>query len=153
MKNQAISYKTFFLNYFLFIVFTGIIFLVLIYSVRLTQKNWNKNLQSVVQDVLDEKENDTWVIEGDCPINNPLSLSAACYDVRNKKNGEYYKAIIIRLQTFYGPIPGVFIMDKNKKVEYKGYALLHGRIANQLTNFPNSRRVNYWSDRIPQIIE
>ena len=153
MKQQNISYKNFLINYLIFILFIAVIFLLLIYSVKVSQKSWNKNLQPVIQSVLDDKEPDTWLIEAASPLNSPFTTSAACYDVRNKKNGEYYKAIIIRIQTFYGPIPGVFIMDNNKKVEYKGYALLHGRLANQLSTNSQSRRVNYWMARIPEIIK
>lgn len=153
MKQQNISYKNFFINYLIFLAFIAAIFMLLVYAVKVTQKSWNKNLQPVIQYVLDEKDPDTWVIEAASPIDNPLTVSAACYDVRNKKNGEYYKGVIIRIQTFYGPIPGVFIVDKNNKVDYKGYALLHGRLSRQLSTNTPSRRINYWTARIPEIIK
>lgn len=153
MKQQPVSYKTFLLNYLIFILIISGIFLLLVYMVKLSQKSWNKRLEPVILSVLEEVEPDTWIIEAASPIDNPLTTAAACYDVRNKKNGEYYKAVILRLQTFYGPVPGIFLMDKDKNVEYKGYALIQGRIKNHLNNFPLSRRINYWKKRIPEIIK
>ncbi len=153
MKQQNISYKNFLINYLIFFLFLAFISLILIYSIKVSQKSWNKNLQPAIQAVIEESDPDTWVFEGACPIDNPLTTSAACYNIRNKKNGEYYKAVILRIQTFYGPFPGVFIMDKDNKVEYKGYALLHGRVAKLLSENENSRRINYWITRIPDIIK
>lgn len=153
MKQPTVSYKAFLINYLIFILIIANFFLLLVYTVKVSQKNWNKRLEPSILSVLDEAEPDTWIIESASPISNPFTTSAACYDVRNRKNGEYYKAVIIRLQTLYGPVPGVFIMDKNQKVEFKGYALIQGRLKNQLNNFTRSRRVNYWKKRIPEIIK
>ena len=153
MKQQPVSYKTFLLNYLIFILIIASVFMLLVYMIKFSQKNWNKRLEPAVLSVLEELEPETWIIEAASPIDNPLTTAAACYDVRNKKNGEYYKVVILRLQTFYGPVPGVFLMDKDKKVEYKGYALIQGRIKKHLNNFSQSRRINYWKKRIPEIIK
>ncbi len=153
MKQQNISYKNFLINYLIFFLSLAVISFILIYTIKVTQKSWNKNLQPSIQSVLEEKDPDTWIFEGASQIDNPLTTAAACYNIRNKKNGEYYKAVIIRIQTFYGPFLGVFIMDKNKNVEFKGFALLHGRVSRLLSENPNSRRINYWMSRIPEIIK
>ena len=47
----------------------------------------------------------------------------------------------------------MFIVDKNTNVEYKGYATLHGRVANQIGEFNLSRRIDYWKNRIPYLIK
>lgn len=150
---QTISYKNFLINYLIFVLISAVVFLLLVYTVKVSQKNWDKNLKVTVQTFLDENESDTWLVENACKINNPLTTSAACYDVKNKKNGEYYKAVIIRVQTFYGPTLGVFVGDQQNNFEFKGYALIHGRIASKLSKHNSSRRIEYWKDRIPDIIK
>lgn len=150
---QKISYKTFLINYVIFILITAVIFLLLVYTTKVSQKSWDKNLKVTIENFLEENEKDIWFVESAERINNPLITSAACYNIRNKKNGEYYKAVIVRIQTFYGPVPGVFITDKDGNVEFKGYALLHGRVSNKLNNHLSSKRIEYWKYRIPDIIK
>ena len=86
-------------------------------------------------------------------VANPLSAGSACYDARNKKSGENGKAVIIRVQTFYGPHCGVFLVLGNDKVEFKGYSSLHGRVSQQLKTSYSSRRVEYWSRRIKEMLK
>lgn len=150
---QTISYKNFFINFIIFVTIFACIFGLLAYSVISSRKYWDKNLKITVSTVLEEIEPDTWLVDNACTINNPLVASAACYDLRNKKNGENYKAVIVRVQTFYGPMPGVFTVDKNDFVDFKGYATLHGRVAPLLNNFKQSKRIDYWKKRIPGIIK
>lgn len=150
---QNISYKTFSINYLIYVLITTVLFLLLVYTVKVSRKYWDKNLKATVENFFEENEKDTWLLENACLIENPLITSAACYDVRNKKNGEYYKAVIIRIQTFYGPIPGVFIVDKENNVDFKGYAIIHGRVGTSLKNRSNSKRVEYWKYRIPDMIK
>ena len=150
---QDISYKNFFINYAIFVLITAAIFGILIYVIKVSQKSWDKNLKTSVEYTLAESEPDTWEIGSSVRIANPLSAGAACFDARNKKSGETGKAVILRLQTFYGPQCGVFIVQANGKVEFKGYSSLHGRIATQLKNSYSGRRVEYWSKRIPDLIK
>ncbi len=150
---QQISYKNFFINYAIFTLITATVFCILVYIVKVSQKSWDQNLKAVIENTLSETEPDTWEIGNLVRIKNPLSLSAASYDARNKKNGENYKIAIIRLQTFYGPQAGIYIIDKEAKVTFHGYASLHGRCADQLTNSVTGRRVEYWKLRLEEIVK
>jgi len=150
---QTISYKSFFTNFIIFILIIGFLFGLLSYTIIISRKYWDNNLKLTVSRFLEEKEPETWTVDNAILINNPLITSAASYDIRNKKNGENYKAVIIRVQTFYGPMPGIFIVDKNEYVDFKGYATLHGRVAPLLNNFKESKRIDYWKKRIPGIIQ
>ena len=67
--------------------------------------------------------------------------------------GDLYKAIILRIQTLYGPLPAVFIMDKEKNVQFVGFSSVHGIVAEQLINNSNSKRINYWKKKIPDILQ
>lgn len=150
---KEISYKIFFKNYGIFVSILAVVFGVTIYIVKLSQKSWQKNLKISVENVLNETEPDTWTVGNFNQILNPLSQHAACYDVRNKKNGENYKAVIIRIQTFYGPLPAVFIIDNNNVVTLKGFSSLHGRVYNQIININANKRINYWKEKLPEIIQ
>lgn len=150
---QKISYKNFFINYAIFVLIAAALFGILIYVIKVSQKAWDKNLRYAVEYTLAESEPDTWEIGSAIRIANPLSVGAACFDARNKKSGEMVKAVIVRIQTFYGPHCGVFIVQPNNVAEFKGYSSLHGRIANQLKNSYSGRRVEYWSKRIPEMLK
>lgn len=148
---QNLSYKTFFINYAIFVLIAALVFTFLVYCVKSSQKYWDKNLKAAVDYTLDESEPDTWEIGQAIRINNPLSSGAACFEARNKKSGENCKVVIIRVQTFYGPHAGIYLVDSNGKAHFKGYSSLHGRCAAQLTNSLSGRRVEYWGMRIEEL--
>ena len=150
---QQISYKNFFINYAIFVLIAAFIFGILIYVITVSQKSWDRNLKAAVEYTLAESEPDTWEIGKNIKIENPISTSAACYEARNKKTGENCKVVIIRLQTFYGPHAGIYIVEGGGKVNFKGYSSLHGRCAAQLTNTFSGRRVEYWNLRIAEMVK
>lgn len=150
---QQISYKNFFINYAIFVLIAAAVFGILVYIIKVSQKSWDKNLKAAIEYSLAETEPDTWEIGKPVKINNPLGTSAACYDARNKKSGESCRVEIIKLQTFYGPHAGIYIVENNGKTIFKGYSSLHGRCAAQLTNSLNGRRVEYWNMRIAEMFK
>ena len=150
---QQISYKNFFINYAIFVLIAAAIFGILIYTVKVSQKAWDNNLKASVEYCLAETEPDTWEIGKPVRINNPLSAAAACYEARNKKSGENCKFVIIRIQTFYGPHTGIYIVENTGVPVFKGYSSLHGRGAVQLANSFNGRRVEYWNKRIMELLK
>ena len=150
---QQISYKNFFINYAIFILIVSFVFGILIYTIKISQKSWDKNLKASIEYFLAENEPDTWEIGKSIRINSPLTTGAACFEARNKKSGENGKVVIIRLQTFYGPHAGIYIVENNGIPVFKGYPSLHGRCAVQLTNSFNGRRVEYWNKRIAEMLK
>ncbi len=150
---QQISYKNFFINYSIFILIAAAVFGIMIYMIKVSQKSWKKNLKSAVEYSLAESEPDTWELGKAITIDNPLSTGSACFDARNKKSGENCKVIIIRIQTFYGPHAGIYIINADKEITFKGYSSIHGRIAMQLKKSYNGRRVEYWNKRIAEMIK
>lgn len=146
------SYKTFFINYAIFVLIAAFVFGILIYVIKVSQKSWDNNLKKVVEYSLEESEPDKWDVGQAIRIKNPLTTGAACFELRNKKSGETCKAVIIRVQTFYGPHAGIYIVENTGNVVFKGYSSLHGRCAAQLTNSFNGRRVEYWSKRISEMM-
>jgi hypothetical protein len=146
-------YKTYFIKLGIFTLFIAIILGILIYSSVLSRKSWQKNLRSSVEKVLDEADSNTWIVGNYVPLNNTFTINAACYEVNNRKSGLPYKAIIIRVTTFYGPVALVFTIDEDENVEFKGVSSLHGRIASNLSLNKYSKRIEYWETRIPYILK
>ncbi len=151
MKNE-ITNKEFFIRYGIFVAIIVVLFGILIFPIKASQKTWTKSLRSNIEFVLDEREPNGWSVENSIPINNPFYMNTACFNARNRSSGELYKVIIIRIQTLYGPLPGVFLIDNNMNVEFVGFSSLHGRIANQIKENKKSVRIEYWKRRIPDII-
>lgn len=150
---ETISYKSFFKNYGLFLAIIAGCFLILIYSILVTNKSWQNNLKVCVERVLDESDPNIYSIENFKRINKPLSMTAACYDIRNKKTGELNVAVIVRVASFYGPLAGVYVMDKDQNVVFKGFSSLHGRLANNINSINANKRIEYWKNLIPEIIK
>lgn len=147
------SYKNFFKNYGLFLAIIIVIMALLIYSVIFARTPWQKYLKAKVETVLNEYDENNWVVGDFVQIDNPFCLNSACYQARYKKTGENYNVIILRIQTFYGPVSGVFTIDKNNTVNFVGYSSLHGRVATQLNNSKADKRLDYWKKKIPDIIQ
>ena len=150
---QNISYKDFFIRYGIFVAILAILICLLIYPIKVSQKFWTQNLRTTIEIVLDEKSPNSWTVENAVPLKNSFSTNAACYEARNRKTGDLYKVIIIRVQTLYGPLPAVFTIDKDNKVEFIGYSSLHGVISDQLLNDNYGKRIEYWIKKIPLILE
>ncbi len=150
---QQISYKNFFINYAIFILIVAAVFGILIYVIKVSQKSWEKNLKSAIEYTLAETEPDTWELGKSIPIDSPITTGAAAFEARNKKSGENCKFVIIRLQTFYGPHAGIYLVQNEENISFKGYSSLHGRCSTQLQYSFNGRRVEYWNKRIKEVLK
>ena len=151
---EQISYKQFFKNYLILIGVMLVVFTLLIYLSIVSKKSWNNNLKTAVEVVLDEKQPNTWSVGKNIEINNTFTMSGACYEARNRKNGEVYKVMVIRVVTNYGPMAGVFSVDKVNNVDFIGFSNLHGRIEKQVSSMSTStcKQISYWKNKIPQIL-
>ena len=153
---SEVSYKKFFKNYGLFVAILTVVFGILAYTSKVAQKKWQVSLKETVENVLEENNPSVWSVGNNVKINNVFSLSAACYEVRNKSKGGVCLAVIIRTGSLYGPVPVVFIYDKaaadNEKVSFVGYASLHGRINRIESDKGINKRISYWMKKIPEIL-
>ena len=54
----------------------------------------------------------------------------------------------------YGPMAGVFSVDKVNNVDFIGFSNLHGRIEKQVSSMSTStcKQISYWKNKIPQIL-
>ena len=150
---QEINNKQFFKNYAFFILILLVIFSILFYFVFTAKKSWNKNLAVTVQKVLDEKENGRWKVGNSVYINKPITVNSAAYELTDSTKDDTEYVVIIRIITYYGPMPAVYVYNETKKItDFIGYSSLHGRINTQLSNNKSDKRREYWEERIPEIL-
>lgn len=149
MKN--FTYKQFFRNYGIVAAFLILTFVILIYSVKLTNKSWYVGLRSSVERVLNEKE-DLWIVGDSIEITSPMTTNAAAYNIMNKQTKEVNEAVIVRVTTLYGPVSCVFMCNENNEVSFAGFSSLHGRIALQFKDKSFDQRIDYWQKKIPSIL-
>ena len=97
---QEISNKKFFKNYAFFILILLVVFSILSYFVLTARKSWVKNLTVTVQNVLDEHENKRWSVGNNVPVNKPITVNCAAYDIYDSKDNSKQYAVIIRIVTF-----------------------------------------------------
>lgn len=150
---EQISYKQFFKQYLIITSVVIFVFGILTYFALVSKKSWKNNLRTAVEVTLEENQPGIWKIDRNIEINNPFTLNAACYEARNSKDGEVYKAIIIRVVTNYGPLPAVFVCDKNMNVELIGFSSLHGRVGKQIEATKNSKQIMFWKYKIKDILK
>lgn len=150
---QEISNKKFFVNYAFFILILLIVFSILSYFIITARKSWNKNLAVTVQKVLDEKEEGRWKVGNNIHVNMPLTVNCAAYDVFDSVDNQKEEVIIIKIITYYGPVPAVFIYNReDNSTEFIGYSSLHGRISTQIMNNKSDKKREYWQETIPEIL-
>lgn len=152
-QENTFSYKNFFKNYGFFLAIIAVVFLIVFYSVFFARKPWQKYLKIQVENVLELNEPNSWTVGNFQRIDNPFCMNAACYEARYTKTGDVYTAMILRIQTFYGPISAVFTVNKNNEVEFIGYPSVHGRIESLLLSSSSDKKLDYWKKRIPEIIK
>jgi len=149
---ENVSYKDFFKNYSIFLGIIVLVMGILIYSIVLSRKSWDNNLKTSVERVLDDYEPNQWSVLAVKKIKNPLSMSAACYEARSRKTGELYDAVIVRIETFYGPVPALYLCDSENNVTFVGFSSLHGRIEKILKSSSTDKRIEFWQKKVPYIL-
>ena len=82
-----------------------------------------------------------------------VSVNCSAYDVIDTKTNKTCQAVIIRVVTFYGPVPAVYLYNQDEEVEFIGYSTLHGRIRIQLMDTKSDKRREYWQSKIPDILK
>jgi hypothetical protein len=152
--SKGFSYKDFFIKYGLLMAIVSVTVGILVYFSIISNNSWTKNLGTSLQKVLNDNssEQNEWVLNENIYINNPFAYNASCYSVTNVSEKKDYIAIIVRINSFYGPLPAVFIMDEENNVDFIGYSSLNGRIKEKI-NKANDNRIRYWKNKIPQVLK
>ena len=151
-KSGKDFYKFFFIRYGILLAFFAVFFFLTIYGSVLSRKAWQNNMRPSIEKVLEENEPNTWLLGKYIKIENPFTLNAVCYEVRNRMDGEVSKVVMIRITTFYGPLPAVFLVNSDDDVRFLGISNLHGKVLKQIESSKNSVRIEYWKNLIPTIL-
>lgn len=150
---QEITNKKFFRNYAFFVLILLVIFAILTYASILSRKSWTNNLSKSVQKVLNEYQENVWTVEDGITIEKPIGVNCAAYNIKNNTDNSKAQAIIMRVTTFYGPLPAVFIYTQDKQAVFAGWSSLHGRIRLESQSSSSDKRLEYWSSKIPEILD
>ena len=126
--------------------FTGIIlafFVILAGMILAGKKNWENGLRLAVEQVLPPNE---WQCGDAIPLDSSYSVSAACFKISNIKSpSKKYCALVLRISTYYGPLPAVFLYQ-NDKAAFEGIAYMNNSISKEFAENKFNRQLEYWTD-------
>jgi len=133
-------------------IFTGIIlafFIILAGMIFAGKKNWEKGLRLAVEQVLPANE---WQCGDIIPLDSSYSVSAACFKISNIKSpSKKYCALILRISTYFGPLPAVFLYQDDKAT-FEGIAYFNNSVAKEFSENKFNRQIDYWTDTAALIV-
>ena len=136
-------------------IFSGILIFMLgiiIGAVKISERRRENKLRAAVVKVFSENTEDERQIGKFIKIKSPASLNAALYEINDLRSASKDYALILRVQTLYGPIPAVFVYNKDTGADFIGFAAVSGRINRLLQDDSSNPRLGYWKLKIPEII-
>ncbi len=149
VKKQLVQYGVLTLVLFL-------LFVLLLSSVLMSRRSWEKGLRTQVVSALEQQGD---YIVGDYEtVSSPFSVSCASYGLSKKDENSStdlssYHAVIIRVQTIFGPVPAVYTYkDGSDEAEFVCFVTLNNRIASTVENNARYSQIAYWAKRIPVIL-
>lgn len=151
------SLKKLILKYVYFSLTIFAMFLLLSLSTVLSRKSWTLGLKAQIQTTLDKAfPEDSFVVDSAIQIEQPISVSAACYrlTVSSNEAADNGRAVIIRTTGIAGPAAALYIRKPGKN-DFSYIGVISDE---QLydSSFPwygvSYRQIEYWQKRIPMII-
>lgn len=153
MLERQIKTKEFLRGYGIFFGIILSFMLILALFGKLAAGRWERGLRQSVATVLDEKQAGAWRLGAAVRIKTPLAMGAAAYRATRVEDGADAFAVILRVQTLFGPLPAVFVQTGEEPAAFIGFASVHGRVAVLLDSFAASPRISYWRRKIKSILE
>ena len=136
--------------------FIGIVcafFLVLSLFIVLSRGNWERGLRRAVQSVLPSSE---------YSVGKMLRLEEgggnfACFEISRNSDGtlrEFSEGLVIvmRVTTYYGPLPAVFIREGGE-TRFVGIAYLSSSVAEEFSDADRSRSMDFWIGQADEIFD
>lgn len=128
---------------FIFLIACGVTFA--------SRKSWNNGLSVQVAKIL-EASGEYKVCEN-VLINSGFSVSGGIYRVEKEGSANEYYAMILRVQTVYGPVPAVFLYEYGKDYStFVGLPTIRGALQTQIIEVSRNSQIAYWENYIPNII-
>lgn len=119
----------------------------------LSRKFFNAGIKISVENLLREKEDVEWIIGNPVYLNSTFDSRACLFEMREKNNVEKNYVLVIRVATLFGHMPAVFIYNKQTGTRFVGYASVKGKVRRLLDKACTDSSMNYWADKVPQIIK
>ncbi|MDE5776535.1 MAG: hypothetical protein K2H67_06625 [Treponemataceae bacterium] len=136
--------------------FIGIVcafFLVLSLFIVLSRGNWERGLRRAVQNVLPSSE---------YSVGKMLRLEEggsnfACFEISRNSDGTLREfsegvAIVMRVTTYYGPLPAVFNRERGETL-FVGIAYLSSSVAEEFSDADRSRSMDFWIGQADEIFD
>jgi len=121
-------------------------------AVKLTSERWERGLRAAVEKTLAENADFDGKAGAFVRIKSPLALSAALFELEPPLSDGADYAIVIRVQTMYGPFPAVFVYGKESGARFIGFASISGRVKRLLEDNDSDPRIRYWTAKVPAIM-
>lgn len=136
--------------------FIGIVcafFLVLSLFIVLSRGNWERGLRRAVQNVLPYYEYSVGKIlrvEED-------GGNFACFEISKNSDDTLREsseglALVMRVTTYYGPLPAVFIREGGE-TRFVGIAYLSSSVAEEFSDADRSRSMDFWIGQADEIFD
>lgn len=115
-------------------------------------KKWDYTLKVQVQQVLDYAIPKTYIVEQRLNIRTPLSFSANAFKLTGGQDDIAY-ALIVRVQTIYGPVPSVFVYNKSGGTIFAGFIGIEDILGIETVRSCCSGQIAHWQQKATIIIK
>ncbi len=137
-------------------IFSGIIcalFLLLSLFVVLSRSSWENGLRAAVENVLPEPE---YFVGSRIPVDMKTN-DAICFELFHDEGGMQMPsskkmALVMRVTTFYGPLPAVFSYE-NGHARFRGMAYLKSSVKDEFVEDKTNRQMAFWLSTAEKIFE
>lgn len=143
--------------YGIFFGFIVVMTVILILLVSFSRDSWKKGLAVDIQNVLNENNENSYIVDKYVTVDSLISTSSAVYTLLKvgANPSEKYYGIIMRVPSIIGPVPAVFVCSASNvnDLQFIGYSGDYGKTNDMIDFKISSGIMNYWKDMIPKITE
>lgn len=143
-----------------YLIFTSLILvmtLILTGFSLLSRKNWDNQLRTQVETVLQNSRPDEFPAKytvGDAiKINSSIAVSSNMYKITSSSSMSEKYVLITRVTSYWGPLAAVFLYDENHFVTFEGFAFPSKRLEIQFNETENDLTIKYWKNKARNIFE
>ncbi len=148
------EYKNLFIKFSLFFSFLVVFFALLVLFTLLSRSSWKNGLKEEVIHVLEENQIEDIEIKDFVKQKSVLSCSSCIFEAFSKdERDEKMFVVIIRLQTFFGAVPAVYLYSPRKEeIDFIGFSNVCGSLEKSIKENSFNLQIRFWKNRIPKII-
>ncbi len=127
-------------------------FLTLLLFLILSRASWNKGLKKTLEQFLEKKYPETYIVDSALNIGSGFSTSSCAFKItENKFHGERI-AVIINITTLYGSYPAVFLSQTDHVYKFAGFIGMPENFEDFAVSASMKSSIYFWQKRIPSIV-